>query len=145
MQKNENGYVILDSGKFQHREVYFSKFPKVDRRYEIHHINKKRDDNRLGNLVALPKPVHKDVHFYIRKLRRNLKRKEIKILLVAHFNGRDNRKVEIWAEKQVKKRTKKKKISKKLLAKIGKARRPTKGVMEFTEETKLKYIKTIKR
>ena len=35
-------------------------------KFDIHHINMNRKDNRIENLVALPKKLHRQYHFYKR-------------------------------------------------------------------------------
>jgi poly-beta-hydroxyalkanoate depolymerase len=35
-------------------------------KFDIHHINLNRKDNRIENLVALPKKLHRQYHFYKR-------------------------------------------------------------------------------
>jgi len=109
----KNGYVVLHNGRFEHRVVYFTKFPAISRRYEIHHINHTRDDNRLCNLIALPKPLHEKVHEYSRLAKRPLTRKEIREMFNAYLKKVNEDRWKKLATKFKKRKHKKKKPSKK--------------------------------
>ena len=51
----------MASGKY--RKFYFEQVGKVyDSSFAIHHINFDRSDNRIDNLVALPKSLHSRYH-----------------------------------------------------------------------------------
>lgn len=51
--------------RFNYRKFYFEQVGKTyDSSYAIHHINFNRDDNRIDNLVALPRRLHSKYHFY---------------------------------------------------------------------------------
>ena len=51
---------LIKSGKYilEHRLVWFTAHPNTPSTYIIHHLNGVRDDNRLENLVALPRKNH---------------------------------------------------------------------------------------
>jgi hypothetical protein len=52
----------MASGKY--RKFYFEQVGKAyDSNFAIHHINFDRSDNRIDNLVALPKKLHSRYHF----------------------------------------------------------------------------------
>lgn len=48
--------------KLVHRRVYEKKYGKIPKGYEIHHVNHNKLDNRVENLEALPKNVHREYH-----------------------------------------------------------------------------------
>ena len=55
----------MASGKY--RKFYFEQVGRVyDSSFAIHHINFNRSDNRIDNLVALPKSLHSRYHFFKR-------------------------------------------------------------------------------
>ena len=41
---------------------------KLPKDWEVHHINKDRDDNRIINLVALPKELHTKYHTLLERI-----------------------------------------------------------------------------
>ena len=50
--------------RVKYRRFYFEQVGKVyDSNFAIHHINFDRSDNRIDNLVALPKGLHSRYHF----------------------------------------------------------------------------------
>lgn len=51
---------------FNYRKFYFEQVGKKysSKTFDIHHINLNREDNRIDNLVALPKKLHHQYHFY---------------------------------------------------------------------------------
>jgi len=57
----KDGYVYIstdDGYQSQHRYVWEQAHGKLGKGYVIHHINGVRSDNRLENLIALPKSQH---------------------------------------------------------------------------------------
>lgn len=58
----DNGYILAESGKYEHREVWEQHKGKIPKGYEIHHINHNRQDNRIENLALLPAKVHHRIH-----------------------------------------------------------------------------------
>lgn len=58
-----NGYYrIKATNQLLHRVIYSYYNPNFDRRWHIHHCNRKKKDNRIQNLIALPKFVHFRLH-----------------------------------------------------------------------------------
>lgn len=55
-----NGYYSLtnENRDLMHRYVWEKEKGKIPKGYDIHHINKKKYDNRIENLECLPKAEH---------------------------------------------------------------------------------------
>lgn len=82
MIKYENGYAIVDGYKFRkdfktgyylsgsikgkryrlHRYIYEKYKGKIPKGYEIHHIDKNKDNNTIENLQLLTSKKHKEIH-----------------------------------------------------------------------------------
>jgi len=60
--KTKDGYVEIAIGnnrrKPEHRIVWEKQNGNIKKGYVIHHLNGKRDDNRIENLVAIPRKRH---------------------------------------------------------------------------------------
>jgi hypothetical protein len=58
-----NGYFKFEeTKKYLHRVVYYKAFPRTPRNWHVHHINGRKTDNSLENLIALPAGVHQNLH-----------------------------------------------------------------------------------
>jgi len=55
-------YYSRKTKTYLHRDLYFQKFPNESRAKNIHHINGKKTDNRMENLIALKAGIHKRLH-----------------------------------------------------------------------------------
>ncbi len=64
--KTRNGYVLDKDGSFAHRVVYEIHHGKIPARYHIHHINCRKLDNRIENLIAIPAGLHRNIHKMMR-------------------------------------------------------------------------------
>jgi hypothetical protein len=59
----ENGYVITPDGKaVEHRAIYEQHHGKIPRDWVVHHINERKQDNFIENLIALPQRLHTALH-----------------------------------------------------------------------------------
>lgn len=57
--KDKRGYICVNNGRdFQHRVVWEKAHGKIPKGYIIHHLNGIRDDNRLENLISIPRKRH---------------------------------------------------------------------------------------
>jgi len=60
--KDEDGYIQINIGKnkrqYEHRLIWEKAYGKILKGYIIHHLNGIRDDNRLENLIMLPRKRH---------------------------------------------------------------------------------------
>lgn len=60
---SQNGYLKTDvTDKFLHRIIYEKYYPNFPRHYEVHHIDGKKLNNGIENLIALPPDLHKEIH-----------------------------------------------------------------------------------
>jgi hypothetical protein len=69
-RRNESGYVQVwqaDSKNyiFEHRIVWEAAHGPLPRGWTVHHINGVKDDNRLENLLALPKKSHAKIWQFV--------------------------------------------------------------------------------
>ncbi|MEW6095577.1 MAG: HNH endonuclease signature motif containing protein [bacterium] len=64
--KLQSGYIQLNDKvnrkKYEHRVVWEKNYGKIPQGYEIHHINGKKDDNRIENLEIMLSSEHKSKH-----------------------------------------------------------------------------------
>lgn len=59
----ENGYFKTDvSEKFLHREIYYKHYPTQPRYYDVHHIDGNKQNNKITNLIAIPRELHDEIH-----------------------------------------------------------------------------------
>jgi hypothetical protein len=66
----KNGYVWLSQQKmYQHHYVWIrdSEWHFIPQRFDIHHKNLNKQDNRIENLVCIPKHIHTKLHHAIRQ------------------------------------------------------------------------------
>ena len=61
MHKRKDGYVE-EKKKLQHRLVWETINGPIPVDYHVHHINGKKDDNRIENLALVHKSVHGAMH-----------------------------------------------------------------------------------
>ena len=47
---------------YQHRRIIEEYFGEIPDRWEVHHANNIKSDNRLVNLIPIPKQVHRRLH-----------------------------------------------------------------------------------
>lgn len=59
---NERGYPLTKSGKLEHREIYREVYGKIPSGWIVHHIDQCKINNKPDNLVALPQPLHLELH-----------------------------------------------------------------------------------
>ena len=84
-----NGYWFnTDSRQFIHRQLYFSIYPKHSRGLEVHHIDMNKLNNKIDNLIAIPKNVHEEIH-RLMKLGFSFSKHDIEVLV------RDNQEVNL--------------------------------------------------
>lgn len=62
-----NGYEVDANGNVVHQLVWKTAHGKPPANYDVHHVNTIKKDNRIENLVALPKEYHNYIHQLIRK------------------------------------------------------------------------------
>jgi hypothetical protein len=63
----KNGYDVDEHGNVVHLMVWRKAHGKPPANYDVHHINTIKKDNRIENLVALPKEYHNYIHQLMRK------------------------------------------------------------------------------
>lgn len=62
-RKYHNGYVVSDIGSFQHRDIVEGIIGrKLEPGEVVHHINGKRNDNRISNLALMSDYDHRRWH-----------------------------------------------------------------------------------
>lgn len=57
-----DGYFMITETKSVHREVYKNEVGPIPRGWHVHHINGLKQDNRVENLIAIPKCIHTYIH-----------------------------------------------------------------------------------
>lgn len=62
MNKRNNYFFNETSKKYLHREFYFSRYPKHNRSYDVHHIDGDKSNNNIDNLIAIPRELHINIH-----------------------------------------------------------------------------------
>ncbi|TET74751.1 MAG: HNH endonuclease [Candidatus Heimdallarchaeota archaeon] len=69
----KRGYIL------EHRLIWFNHHPETSKNFIIHHLNGIRDDNRIENLIAVPRKTHiKDYpNTYIRILQERIRQLEL--------------------------------------------------------------------
>lgn len=73
-QIKKKGYKITPNGQIEHRVIYEKAYGRIKKNWVIHHINGKKDDNDLKNLIAMPREAHDALHRYMREKRCSLTR-----------------------------------------------------------------------
>lgn len=60
---DQNGYYKFKTNKkYVHRTNYYKKHPETPKHWHVHHINGRKTDNSLRNLIGLPPEIHKELH-----------------------------------------------------------------------------------
>lgn len=78
---------MVEFKKSNYRKKYLEYFDlEDDLNFQIHHLDFNRENNKLSNLVLLPKIVHKRFHFYIAGFR-NRKKGIVKIDISNPFSS----------------------------------------------------------
>ena len=63
IRTNKNGYLYnILNNRLIHRMVYYRAFPRTPGHHHIHHINGRKLDNDLSNLIDLHPHVHGELH-----------------------------------------------------------------------------------
>lgn len=65
-----SNYIPHKKFKFKHIAVYLKHKKTYPMGWHIHHINQVKNDNRIINLIALPKIVHYYIHRQLSKGKR---------------------------------------------------------------------------
>ena len=61
-----DGYYQSDGGEWYHREVYLEHHGAIPKSWHVHHIDHRKINNEISNLIALPERVHSLAHSYAR-------------------------------------------------------------------------------
>lgn len=70
-----------------YRKFYKDKLKiEFDNNYEIHHINGDRKDNDINNLLLLPKILHEQYHYLLKKMNVDFSKNE-KIIINTKINN----------------------------------------------------------
>ena len=80
---------IKVNGKYEHREVYFKAHRKTPRNWQVHHINHKKNDNILSNLIAMPQVLHFYIHREAKSRGKKFSREEIERELIKYTALKD--------------------------------------------------------
>jgi hypothetical protein len=87
MNKINNYFFNETSGKYLHREFYFSRYPNHNRSYDVHHIDGNKENNSIDNLIAIPNKLHKEIHFLMSQGKTFTKREIEDIYIKSKCNG----------------------------------------------------------
>ena len=64
MSEQKNYYAVIPADVRYRRHYENITNKKVPSNFDIHHLDKNRENNNINNLVALPRQTHKNLHKY---------------------------------------------------------------------------------